>query len=81
MAKLDVVIKSINKSLYDGWADIVVLKTVNGQIGIMANHIPVINVLSDAWAKIKNDDQEFLFDIKNAVAEVKNNRLCILCFE
>ena len=81
MHKLRVVIKNIDGVIYDDLADIVIMKTVDGEIGIMANHIPMMAELKkNSSVKIKNDGQEFDFDIKDAVAKVCENRLDILDF-
>ena len=42
MHKFRVVIKNIDGIIYDDLADIVIMKTVDGEIGIMANHIPMM---------------------------------------
>ena len=81
MAKLNIIIKKIDKDIYNGAVDIAVLKTIDGEIGIMANHMPIISALNNGWVKIKNDGQEFVFDIKKAIAKIKDNRLYVLCFD
>jgi len=81
MAKLNLVIKKIDKNIYDGVADIAILKTIDGELGVMANHIPIVSVLNNGWIKIKNDGQENIFNIKKAIAKIKDNRLCVLCFD
>lgn len=80
MAKLNVSIKSIKKNLYDGLADIVVMRTVNGDVGIMANHIPFMTALKNSKVKIKNDESEFVFEIGDGIAKVFDNRLTIINF-
>lgn len=78
MAKLNVSIKSFKENFYDGFADIVIMKTVNGDIGIMANHIPLMTVIENSQVKIKNDEQEFSFEINDAIAKVFDNKLTII---
>lgn len=78
MAKLNVSIKSFKENFYDGPADIVIMKTVNGDIGIMANHIPIMTVIENSQVKIKNDEQEFSFEINDAIAKVFDNKLTII---
>lgn len=80
MAKLNVSIKSIKKNLYDGLADIVVMRTVNGDVGIMANHIPFMTALKNSNVKIKNDENEFVFSIDDGIAKVFDNTLTIINF-
>ena len=79
MAKLNVKINFVDKNLYDGLADIVIMKTVDGELAVMANHIPMATVLN-APVKIINDKQEISIDIKNAIAKVSNNLLSIINF-
>ena len=78
--KLKVSIVSADRTFYDGVADIVVMKTLNGQVGIMANHVPMMTILKDGWVRIKNDGEESLFDIESAVAKVIDNQLDVLSF-
>ncbi len=80
MAKLNVSIKSIKKNLYAGLADIVVMRTVNGDVGIMANHIPFMTALKNSNVKIKNDESEFVFNIDDGIAKVFDNTLTIINF-
>lgn len=81
MHKLRVVIKNIDGIVYDDLAYIVIMKTVDGEIGIMANHISMMSKLEkNSSVKMKNDGQEFDFDIKDAVAKVCDNKLKILDF-
>ena len=80
MAKLNVSIKSIEKDLYDGQADIVVMRTPSGDVGIMANHVPLVAALFKSDVKIKHSGEEFLFKITEGIAEVLNNKLSIIEF-
>lgn len=79
MAKLNVKINSVDKNLYDGLADIVIMRTVDGELAVMANHIPMAMILN-APVKIKNDEKEIFIDIKNAIAKVSDNTLSIINF-
>ena len=45
MHKLNVVIRDIEKKIYDSQVDVAIMKTIDGDIGIMANHIAMITVL------------------------------------
>lgn len=81
MHKLRVVMKNIDGIIYDDLANIVIMKTLDGEIGIMANHIPIMAMLKkNSSVKIKNDGKEFDLDIKYAVAKVCDNKLEILDF-
>ena len=77
MAKLNVKINSVDKNLYDGLADIVIMKTPDGELAVMANHIPMATILN-APVKIINDGQEIFVDAKNAIAKVSDNLLSIV---
>lgn len=82
MNKLNVVIRNIEKKIYDGQADIVIMKTIDGDIGIMAHHIAVVTVLDGKCKKcnikIKSGGHEMDFKIENGVAKVESNELLIL---
>ncbi|MBO3744559.1 F0F1 ATP synthase subunit epsilon [Streptosporangiaceae bacterium NEAU-GS5] len=45
MAKLRVGVVSPEREIWSGEADMVIAKTVDGEIGIMPNHAPVLGVL------------------------------------
>lgn len=80
MNKINVCIKSMKKNIYNGTANIVVMKTIDGEIGVMSNHIPMMTILEKSQIKIKDGINEFLFDIESGAAKILDNKLVIINF-
>ena len=59
--KLKLNIVTPNRSFYDGDASAVIVKTIDGEVGILPNHQPLVSVLDIGMIDIKNDS-----DIKSA---------------
>lgn len=58
--------------------DKISLQTVNGQITILPNHIPLVAELKSGEAIIFNNDQQELMSIAGGFVEVGNNRVLVL---
>lgn len=57
----------------------VLLNTVNGGVGILANHSPMIAVLGEGPLKLQDkDNQVILVYVEGGFAEVKDNQVVIL---
>ena len=57
----------------------VLLNTVTGGIGILANHGPLIAVLGEGTLKVQDEDNHvILVYVEGGFAEVKDNRVVIL---
>ena len=67
------------KSIYKGEATLVSLPGVDGGMGIMDNHAPLITTLKEGKLKlVQNGGKEELFDVKGGTVEVLNNKVVIL---
>ncbi|GII82967.1 ATP synthase epsilon chain [Sphaerisporangium siamense] len=80
MAKLRIGVVSPEREIWSGEADMVIAKTVEGEIGIMPNHAPVLGVLVDGGVlRIKRSDGG---DVNAAVhggfISVANNDVSVL---
>ncbi|MDF5752552.1 F0F1 ATP synthase subunit epsilon [Spongiactinospora sp. TRM90649] len=59
MAKLRVGVVSPEREIWSGEADMVIAKTVEGEIGIMPNHAPVLGILVEGGVlRVKRSDGE-----------------------
>ena len=68
-----------DKSLFKGEAKGVTVPGIDGSLGILNNHAPLITALKEGKVKVTNaDNEEIFFDIKGGVAEVLNNKVIIL---
>jgi len=75
---MEVKIISPDSTLFDGEADMVVVPGIDGLIGILNNHAPLISSLKKGAVKIKKDKEDQLFDIGGGVVEVMNNNVVVL---
>lgn len=57
MAELTVRIVATDRMVFQGAASLVVFNTLDGQIGVMAKHSPLMAVLRDAPVLIRTTDQ------------------------
>lgn len=58
MANLNVSIVSADREVWSGEASQVVATTVEGEIGILANHEPLLAILGDGQVRITTDSGE-----------------------
>lgn len=63
-----------------GKATLVVLHTVSGETGVMANHNPFVSALRISEVKVKNDDEDYqeLLAVNGGFVEFSNNQLTIV---
>jgi F-type H+-transporting ATPase subunit epsilon len=79
MAQLRVELVSPEKRVYSGDALMVSARTLEGDIGILPNHAPLLGVLVDGVVKIKAvDGDEKSFNVHGGFISVANNRVSIL---
>lgn len=68
-----------DKSLFRGEAKGVTVPGIDGSLGILNNHAPLITALKKGKVKVTDaNDAEVFFDINGGVAEVLNNKVIIL---
>ncbi len=67
-----------DKSLFKGEATLVTVPGVDGSMGFLNNHAPLITVLKAGNVKVKTGTTEELFPIKGGVVEVMNNSVIVL---
>jgi F-type H+-transporting ATPase subunit epsilon len=76
---LTVEVVSPEKRIWAGEAKMVSARTLDGDIGVLPNHAPLLGVLVDGQVSIKGadgSDQEFT--INGGFISVSNNRVSIL---
>jgi len=76
---LTVEVVSPEKRVWSGEAKMVSARTLEGDIGVLPNHAPLLGVLVDGQVSIKGadgSDQEFT--INGGFISVSNNRVSIL---
>ncbi|GAW50524.1 MULTISPECIES: F0F1 ATP synthase subunit epsilon [unclassified Nocardioides] len=77
--QLQVELVAADRTVWSGQATIVVAKTVDGDLGILRNHAPVLSLLTDGVVEISPVDGERMFAaVDGGFLSVANNRVSIL---
>jgi F-type H+-transporting ATPase subunit epsilon len=67
-----------DKELFKGEATSVTVPGVDGSMGFLENHAPLITVLKAGEVKVKASAGEQTFTVKGGVVEVMNNTVLVL---
>ena len=67
-----------DKELFKGEASLVTVPGVDGSMGFLNNHAPLITVLKAGDVKVKTEKGDELFPVKGGVVEVSNNTVIVL---
>lgn len=78
MSKFTVKIVTYSKQLLSQEADYLRVRTVEGDMGILANHSPLVVELSPGEMKIKNDNKEDFYFLSGGFLEVAHNHVNII---
>lgn len=74
---LRVEISTPEKEFYQGEVDMIITKTINGNIGIKAKHAPLVTVLDIGKTVIKEKGKDKVATINGGFLEVKDNVVSI----
>ena len=78
-ANLTVEVVSPEKRVWSGEAKMISARTLEGDIGVLPGHAPLLGVLVDGQVSIKVSDGTTLdFNIHGGFISVSNNRVSIL---
>ncbi len=79
MAKLSLKIVTPSRIMFDGEADMVIVRTKSGDVGILHGHQPMVTVLDYGVMKIQNDGQEDkVATVFGGFAEINSEGVSIL---
>ena len=79
---LRVELVSPEEELFTGDADFVAARTVEGEIGILPGHIPLLGLLkAPSSVKIRSGGNDRSFEIRGGFITVKDDRVIILAEE
>lgn len=67
-----------DKELFKGEASYVGVPGVDGSMGFMDHHAPLITVLKAGDVKVRTEKGDELFPVKGGVVEVSNNTVLVL---
>lgn len=76
--KINLQIITPEKIAYSGKVDQVSLPTEEGEITILANHIPIISTMKHGELVVKNNNEEIPMAVWNGFIEVKKNCIIIM---
>lgn len=71
-------IVSQDRMVYEGDADIVVVPGVNGEMGILPHHAPLLSTLGFGILKVRSQGEEEVFAISGGVIEVQPTIVTVL---
>lgn len=71
-------IVSQDRTVYEGDADIVVVPGVDGEMGILPNHSPLISTLKYGILKVRRGKDEQIFTIAGGLVEVQPDIVTVL---
>ena len=66
------------RTVYSDTVDEVILPTLNGEIGILPNHIPLVSVIKPGEIRIKKGSEESSFAVSGGFIEVQPNKVIVL---
>ena len=68
-----------DRIVWEGEADMVIARTTDGELGIMANHIPLLGVLVDAPVRVRQGDRDVkTVEVKGGFLSVTKDKDSIL---
>jgi len=69
---------SQDRIVYQGDADLVILPTVGGQLGILPNHSPLLTKLEYGIIRVRQDGDEMIFTVAGGIVEVQPDQVTVL---
>jgi F-type H+-transporting ATPase subunit epsilon len=76
---LHVSLVAADREVWTGEANFVKAKTVDGEIGVLAGHQPVLSVLGEGPVDIKTADTHWTAAIDGGFLSVANNEVRLVC--
>lgn len=64
--------------VFQGEADIVMVPGVDGVMGVLPNHAPILSVLGYGVVSVRKGDREDLFTVSGGVVEVQPDQVTVL---
>lgn len=75
---MKIYIYAIDKTVFEGEAEIISMPTTEGEISVLKNHLPIITSLGKGTIKIKNGKNTQTFDIKEGFARINQEQAILL---
>jgi F-type H+-transporting ATPase subunit epsilon len=68
-----------DRIVWEGQADMVIARTTDGELGVMANHIPLLGVLVDAPVRVRQGDRDVkTVNVRGGFLSVTKDKVSIL---
>ncbi len=71
-------IVSQDRTVFEGDVDIVVLPGMDGEMGILPHHAPLLTTLKYGFIKVRSKGAETVFTVAGGVAEIQPNIVTVL---
>jgi F-type H+-transporting ATPase subunit epsilon len=71
-------IVSQDRLVFEGDADIIVVPGIEGELGILPNHAPLLTTLQFGILKVRHADAEHVFTVAGGVVEVQPDIVTVL---
>ena len=69
------------KVIYDGEADLVVVRIADGDIGVLVDHAPTVSTVEPREVRVYQDDEKYVFATSDGFFKVSENLVQILVEE
>lgn len=77
---MNVSLVSADRELWSGEATVVNARTLDGELGVMANHTPIMSVLAEGQVDVRTvNDGHWVAAVDGGFISVANNQVRLLC--
>ena len=78
MSTLQVELVAADRKVWNGEADMVVARTVDGELGVLPGHTPLLGVLVEGEVRIKVAEQEHVATVDSGFLSVDRDKVIII---
>ena len=78
MSQLQVELVAADRKVWEGEADMVIARTVDGELGILPGHTPLLGVLVEGEVRIKAGDGTHIAGIDGGFLSVDRDKVIII---
>jgi F-type H+-transporting ATPase subunit epsilon len=75
---LQVELVAADRTVWSGQATMVIARTVEGDVGVLKDHTPILSLLADAVVEITAGDETVIAAVDGGFISVAHNRVSIL---
>ncbi|GAA4112808.1 F0F1 ATP synthase subunit epsilon [Nocardioides fonticola] len=75
---LEVALVAADRTVWSGPASMVIARTVEGDVGVLPGHAPLLSLLTDAVVEINTADGVVVATVDGGFLSVANNRVSVL---